>query len=250
MLEVRDLKKTFGGIDAVDECSLQVKEGTITGLIGPNGAGKTTLFNVISGFYPPDQGEIWFKDVRIDDLPPYEISLRKISRTFQITRELKKMTVIDNLMVSVPNQSGEKIWNSWFRIPLVKREEKRIQDKALEVLDFLELLDLKDEYAGNLSGGQKKLLEFGRTMMTDPELILLDEPGAGINPTLMKRLNTYITELQEEQGMTFFLIEHDMNLVMSLCDPIIVMNEGKKLAEGSAEEIQENEKVLDAYLGG
>lgn len=250
MLTVQNLEKSFGGIRAVDGCSFVVNEETITGLIGPNGAGKTTVFNLISGFYQPDGGEIWFKDERIDELPPYRIPHFRLARTFQITRELQKMTVIDNLMVAPLNQKGETLWNSWFRIPSVKNQERKIKEKALGVLDFLEIENLKDEYAGNLSGGQKKLLEFGRTMMTDPELILLDEPGAGINPTLMKKLNGYIETLRSEQGMTFFLIEHDMDLVMQLCDPIIVMSEGKKLAEGSAREIQENEKVLEAYLGG
>jgi len=154
------------------------------------------------------------------------------------------------LMVAPLEQMGERLWNSWFRIPSVKNQERKIKEKALDVLDFLEIGELSNEYAGNLSGGQKKLLEFGRTMMTDPELILLDEPGAGINPTLMKKLNGYIETLRSDEGMTFFLIEHDMDLVMQLCDPIIVMSEGKKLAEGNAREIQENEKVLEAYLGG
>jgi len=250
MLRVNDLKKTFGGIKAVDGCNFEVEAETVTGLIGPNGAGKTTVFNLISGFYPPDGGEIWFKDTRIDDMPPYRIPRLRLARTFQITRELRKMTVIDNLMVAPIDQMGEKLWNSWFRIPSVKHEERKIRDKALDVLNFLEISDLKDEYAGNLSGGQKKLLEFGRTMMTDPELILLDEPGAGVNPTLMKKLNGYIESLRTDEGMTFFLIEHDMDLVMELCNPIIVMSEGKKLAEGSASEIKQNQKVLEAYLGG
>jgi len=250
MLRVENLKKSFGGIQAVDGCSFEVNRETITGLIGPNGAGKTTVFNLVSGFYKPDGGEIWFKETRLDNLPSYKVPHLKVARTFQITRELRKMTVVDNLMVAPMNQMGEKIWNSWFRIPSVKNQERKIRKKALDVLDFLEISELKDEYAGNLSGGQKKLLEFGRTMMTDPELILLDEPGAGINPTLMKKLNGFIETLRSNEGMTFFLIEHDMDLVMQLCDPIIVMSEGKKLAEGSAEEIQENQKVLDAYLGG
>lgn len=250
MLTVQDLEKSFGGIRAVDGCSFKVESETITGLIGPNGAGKTTVFNLISGFYQPDGGKIRLKDKRIDNLPSHRIPHLRLARTFQITRELKKMTVIDNLMVAPLDQMGESLWNSWFRIPSVKNQERKIKEKALDVLDFLEISDLKDEYAGNLSGGQKKLLEFGRTMMTDPELILLDEPGAGINPTLMKKLNGYIETLRSEEKMTFFLIEHDMDLVMELCDPIIVMSEGKKLAEGSAREIQENEKVLEAYLGG
>lgn len=250
MLTVKDLEKSFGGIQAVDGCSFEVEKETITGLIGPNGAGKTTVFNLISGFYQPDGGRVLFKGTRIDNLPPHKVPHLRVARTFQITRELQRMTVIDNLMVAPLNQMGENLWNSWFRIPSVKNQERKFREKAMDVLDFLEIRDLKDEYAGNLSGGQKKLLEFGRTMMTDPELMLLDEPGAGINPTLMKKLNGFIETLRSSEGMTFFLIEHDMDLVMQLCNPIIVMSEGKKLAEGSAEEIQKNQKVLDAYLGG
>lgn len=250
MLEVDNLKKFFGGIKAVKGCSFEVEQNTITGLIGPNGAGKTTVFNLISGFYEPDGGKIIFDGKRIDPLPAHKVPHLRVSRTFQITRELKKMTVIDNLKVAPLDQTGETLFNSWFRIPSVKHQERKIRQKALDVLDFLEIRDLKDEYASNLSGGQKKLLEFGRTMMTDPKLILLDEPGAGVNPTLMKKLNGYIEELRDEQDMTFFLIEHDMDLVMELCNPIIVMNEGKVLAEGTSGEIQQNRKVLDAYLGG
>ncbi|MBS3812686.1 ABC transporter ATP-binding protein [Candidatus Bipolaricaulota bacterium] len=250
MLEVINLEKSFGGIRAVDGCTFAVENNTITGLIGPNGAGKTTVFNLISGFYSPDGGKIVLNGSRIDQLPAHRVPHLRLSRTFQITRELGKMTVIDNLMVAPLDQMGETLFNSWFRLRSVKRQERKIREKALYVLDFLEIPNLKDEYASNLSGGQKKLLEFGRTMMTDPEIILLDEPGAGVNPTLMKKLNGYIERLRGEEGVTFFLIEHDMDLVMKLCDPIIVMNDGKVLAEGTAVEIQKNRKVLDAYLGG
>jgi len=250
MLELRDLRKNFGGVKAVDGCSLNVKEGTITGLIGPNGAGKTTLFNLITGFYKPDSGEIRFKGQQIEGLPPHKIFHKRICRTFQITRELKQMTVLENLMVIPGDQMGERIWNSWFRPGAVRRQEERIRDKALEVLEFVELVDLKDEYAGNLSSGQKKLMELARTMMAEPELILLDEPGAGVNRTLMRKLIGYIEELCEKQGITFFLIEHDMDLVLSLCNPVIVMSEGRKLAEGSPKEIRKDKGVLEAYLGG
>lgn len=249
-MRLEELRKSFGGIQAVDGCTFEVEKGTVTGLIGPNGAGKTTVFNLISGFYQPDGGKIWFKENRIDNLRTHQVPHLRLARTFQITRELRQMTVIDNLKVAPLEQMGEKLFNAWFRIPSVKHEERKIREKALDVLDFLEIGQLKDEYGGNLSGGQKKLLEFGRTMMTGPEMILLDEPGAGVNPTLMKKINGYIESLRENQGMTFFLIEHDMDLVMKLCDPIIVMSEGKKLAEGSAQEIKRNQKVLDAYLGG
>ena len=205
MLEVRALDKSFGGLKAIDGCSLEVKKGAITGLIGPNGAGKTTLFNVVTGFHKPEAGEILFKGDRIGGLPPHEIFRKKICRTFQITREFGQMTVLENLMLVPGDQQGEKIWNTWFRPRLVKKQEGIIRDKAVEVLEFVELIDLKDEYAGNLSGGQKKLLELAKTMMADPDLILLDEPGAGVNRTLMKKLTDNVRELCGEKGITFFL---------------------------------------------
>jgi branched-chain amino acid transport system ATP-binding protein len=250
MLEVKGLKKSFGGIQAVDHCSFTVRKGTITGLIGPNGAGKTTLFNIITGFYKPDEGEVLFQGRRIDGLLPHQIFMRRICRTFQITREFSQMTLLENLMLIPANQLGERIWNTWFRQNAVRRQEKALREKALKVLEFIELIHLKDEYAANLSGGQKRLLELGKTLMADPELILLDEPGAGVNRTLMKKLVENIKNLSKERGITFLIIEHDMNLVMNLCNPIIVMSEGKKLSEGSPEEIRSDERVLEAYLGG
>ncbi|MBW2618213.1 MAG: ABC transporter ATP-binding protein [Deltaproteobacteria bacterium] len=250
MLEVKEVEKNFGGLTAVVDCSLRVEEGSITGLIGPNGAGKTTLFNVITGHYKPDRGKITFQGEKIGGLPPHRIFQKKIYRTFQITREFAQMTVLENLMLMPEFQMGEKIWNTWLRPASVRRQERAIQEKALDVLEFVELIDLKDEYAGSLSGGQKKLLELARSMMAEPKMVLLDEPGAGVNPTLMKKLTANIRQLCEEKKITFFLIEHDMDLVMNLCDPVIVMSEGRKLAEGSPEEIRKDEKVLEAYLGG
>ncbi len=250
MLEVRDVVKNFGGLKAVAGCTLSVKEGTITGLIGPNGAGKTTLFNIITGFIKPDHGEISFLGERIEGLAPHQIFAKKIYRTFQITREFAQMTVLENLMIMPYRQIGERIWNTWFRPKAVMAQEREIKEKALEVLEFVELYKLKDEYAGSLSGGQKKLLEVARSLMADPKLVLLDEPGAGINKTLMKKLVTKIEMLREEKNITFLLIEHDMDLVMNLCNPVIVMSEGKKLAEGLPEEIKKNPMVLEAYLGG
>ena len=250
MLEIKEIEKSFGGLTAVADCSLRVEQGSITGLIGPNGAGKTTLFNVITGHYKPDRGKITFQGERIGGLPPHRIFQKKIYRTFQITREFAQMTVLENLMLMPELQMGEKIWNTWLRPAAVRRQEKAIQEKALDVLEFVELIDLKDEYAGSLSGGQKKLLELARSMMAEPKMVLLDEPGAGVNPTLMKKLMANIRRLCEEKKITFFLIEHDMDLVMNLCNPVIVMSEGRKLAEGSPEEIRGDEKVLEAYLGG
>ncbi|MBW2311863.1 MAG: ABC transporter ATP-binding protein [Deltaproteobacteria bacterium] len=250
MLKIEEVVKSFGGLTAVCECSLEVSEGSITGLIGPNGAGKTTLFNVITGHYKPERGRIIFQGEDINGLAPHKIFQRKIYRTFQITREFSQMTVIENLMFVPEGQVGERIWNTWFRASGVKKQEKAIHEKAIEVLEFVELIDLKDEYAGSLSGGQKKLLELAKSLMADPKMVLLDEPGAGVNPTLMRKLIANIRKLCEEKKITFFLIEHDMDLVMSLCNPVIVMSEGKKLAEGTPEEIKKDERVLEAYLGG
>lgn len=250
MLKIEEVVKSFGGLTAVCECSFEVNEGSITGLIGPNGAGKTTLFNVITGYYKPERGRIIFQGEDINGLAPHKIFQKKIYRTFQITREFSQMTVIENLMFVPEGQVGEKIWNTWFRPSVVRTQEKAIHEKAIEVLEFVELIDLKDEYAGSLSGGQKKLLELAKSLMADPKMVLLDEPGAGVNPTLMRKLIANIRKLCEEKGITFFLIEHDMDLVMSLCNPVIVMSEGKKLAEGTPEEIKKDERVLEAYLGG
>lgn len=249
MLEIECVEKSFGGIKAVDRCSLKVEEGSITGLIGPNGAGKTTLFNLITGFYKPDGGAIRFFGNRIDGLSPHKIARRAISRTFQIPRELKEMTVLENMMLIPFKQKGEKIWNSLLRSEQVRRQERKIMKKALQVLEFVELIKLRDDYAKSLSSGQKKLLELARTLMSDPEMILLDEPGAGVNPTLMKKLIRNIEKLREE-GKTFFLIEHDMDLITNLCDRVIVMNKGRELAEGKPDDIKRNERVLEAYLGG
>ena len=250
MLEVREVNKSFGGLMAVSRCSLNVQEGSIAGLIGPNGAGKTTLFNIITGFYKPDRGEILFKGEHIDGLAPHEIFKKRIYRTFQIAREFANMSVLENLMTIPGQQIGEKVWNTWIRQGSVRRQENAIKEKALEVLKFVELLDLKDEYAGSLSGGQKKLLELARSMMADPMMVLLDEPCAGVNRTLMGKLIANIRKLRDEKKITFLIIEHDMDMVMNLCDPVIVMSEGRKLAEGKPEEIKKDERVLEAYLGG
>ena len=249
MLRIKNVVKYFGGIKAINHCSLIVKQGTITGLIGPNGAGKTTLFNLITGFVQVDKGEVWLNNDNLTGLPPHKIFRKSLSRTFQIPRELEQLTVLENLMIVPPKQYGENIFNVWFRHHYVSKQEKEIMHKALNVLEFLDLIKLRNEYAKNLSTGQKKLLEFARTLMIDPLMILLDEPGAGVNRTLMKKMTTYIRTLQE-RGKTFFIIEHDMDLIMNLCDRIWVMSKGKELAEGTPEEIKKNEVVLEAYLGG
>ena len=249
MLEVRNISKFFGGVQAVRNCSFTVNEGTITGLIGPNGAGKTTIFNIITGFIRPDRGNVLFRGTRIDGFPPHRIFKNRIYRTFQISREFARMTVLENLMLIPRHQSGERIWNTFLRSRRVREQEADLYQRGLEVLEFVDLLRLKDEYAGTLSGGQKKLLEIARALMADPALILLDEPGAGVNPTLMRSIVDRIQQLAAS-GITFLLIEHDMELVMSLCDPVIVMSEGARLAEGTPEQVRTNRDVLDAYLGG
>jgi branched-chain amino acid transport system ATP-binding protein len=250
ILEVEDVTKAFDGVRAVNRCNLSVRRGTITGLIGPNGAGKTTLFNLITGFLKPTAGHILFRGERIDGLPPHRVFHRGIVRTFQIPRELKTMTILENLMLVPPGQVGEQVWNPWLFGFRVSRQERRIYEKALGVLEFVDLIHLRDEYAANLSGGQKKLLELARTLMCDPEMILLDEPGAGVNRVLMRKLVENIETLRREVGITFFVIEHDMDLVTRLCNPVIVMSQGERLAEGSPEEIKHDERVLEAYLGG
>jgi branched-chain amino acid transport system ATP-binding protein len=250
MLEVHDLVKTFGGLIALSHCSLQVRRGTITGLIGPNGAGKTTLFDVLTGFSKPDSGQVLLKGQDITGLAPHRIFRHGICRTFQIPREFRDMTVLENLMLIPPGQCGERLRYPWFRPTLVRQQEAKIRDKALEVLAAVRLIGLRDEYARTLSGGQKKLLELARTMMADPELLLLDEPGAGVNPTLMDELAEYILHLARDRGVTILLIEHDMDLVMRLCDPVIVLSEGRPLVEGSFETVAKDPRVLAAYLGG
>jgi len=316
ILQVENLRKTFGGIVAVDGATFEVQRGTITGLIGPNGAGKTTTFNCISGFYEPDGGEIrydgretqelmapsvqeraiwitsaaiglgllgyvlaWWRDLstastviagvvgaavgagiylgqeavrarsdRYSRNRPFKLSEAGLVRTFQITRELQNMTVMENLMLAPKDQRGERLWQAWLRRGAVAEDEASVRVRATEMAEFLELDHLLDEYAGNLSGGQRKLLELGRVLMTDPDVILLDEPVAGVNPTLTRKLLERIETLRDE-GYTFLIVEHDMEVIMNVSDTIIVMAEGRTLMEGTPEEVQEDERVVDAYLG-
>jgi branched-chain amino acid transport system ATP-binding protein len=250
ILSVRNVRKYFGGIKAVDGISLDVAPNSITGLIGPNGAGKTTLFNVISGFYKPDSGEIIFKGERIDGLTLHETFKKGLCRTFQISRELKLMTVLENVMLPPPHQMGESLWKTWLLPSRVRRQEGEIKERAMDVLDAVGLLHLKDEYAGNLSGGQKRMLELARTMMAEPDMILLDEIAAGVSPSERIMVAEHIRKLVDERGITAFVIGHEMDFVMELCDPVIVMDRGKKLAEGSPEEVRNDPRVLEVYLGG
>ena len=250
ILETRDLVKDFGGLRAVDHCTLQIMPGAITGLIGPNGAGKTTLFNLVSGAMPPTGGQILFGGRRIDGMSMHETFGLGLMRTFQIPREMKRMTVLENLMLVPAPQVGERIWASWFMPWRVSREERRIEAQAMEVLELLTLSHLANEYAGNLSGGQKKLLELARTLMAEPKMVLLDEPGAGVNRTLLQSISANILLASVERDITFVIIEHDMRFIMNMCDPIIVMANGAVIAQGTPHQVQQNQEVLEAYLGG
>jgi branched-chain amino acid transport system ATP-binding protein len=250
VLSVEKLSKSFGGLQAVRDCSFKIEEGSITGLIGPNGAGKTTLFNMIAGEMEPTAGRIIFQGKDITGLPTHKMFHLGIVRTFQIPHEFAKMTVLENLMVVPAAQPGEHIFNNWLKPGAVKAREEQVRQMAEDALEFLSISHLRDERAGNLSGGQKKLLELGRTMMTDAKLVLLDEPGAGVNPTLLLKIREMITRLREERGYTFCIIEHDMELIAALCDPVIVLAEGTVLMQGTMEQVRSNPDVLDAYLGG
>jgi branched-chain amino acid transport system ATP-binding protein len=249
MIVVEDLHKHFGGFHAVDGATLRIAPGSITGLIGPNGAGKTTLFNVIAGVHKPTSGRVVMDGEDITGLPPHELFHKGLLRTFQIAHEFHSMTVLENLMMVPAGQSGEKLWNTWFGRQRIADEERALAAKADEVLDFLTIDHLRDEKAGNLSGGQKKLLELGRTMMVDAKIVFLDEVGAGVNRTLLNTIGDAIVRLNKERNYTFVVIEHDMDFIGRICDPVICMAEGKVLAEGTLDEIKANEHVIEAYLG-
>ncbi|MDR9445614.1 MAG: ABC transporter ATP-binding protein [Haloquadratum sp.] len=249
-LRVEDLRMEFGGITAVDGTSFVVEEGTLTGLIGPNGAGKSTTFNCITGVYTPTAGHVYFRGEEITGLAPHQIARRGLVRTFQIARELEEMTVFENMMLAPQGQRGESLLASV--VPglrdAVVTEERALRTEVWETLEFFEIDHLAHEYAGNLSGGQRKLLELARALMTDPDLLLLDEPLAGVNPTLEKKLLARIHALREE-GYTFLLVEHDMEVIMENCAHVIVMHQGRVLAEGAPAAIKEDDAVIDAYLG-
>ena len=249
MLKVINLHKNFGGLKAVNNVNLNVQKGSITGLIGPNGAGKTTLFNTIAGLYAPNNGEIFLEEKNIARLKPHELFNMGVLRTFQIAHEFTSLTVLENLMMVPGNQRGEKLMFALFADQSVKNQEEEIRVKAIEVIDFLNLTHLTQEIAGNLSGGQKKLLELGRTMMVDAQLVLLDEVGAGVNRTLLNEISDAILRLNKERNYTFFVIEHDMDLIEKICDPVIVMAEGSVLFEGKFSNVKSNEEVIEAYLG-
>ena len=249
MITVKNLSKHFGGIKAVDGVNLHIDRGSITGLVGPNGAGKTTMFNLIAGLYQPTEGEIILDGEDITDLTSHQLFHKGLLRTFQIAHEFPTLSVLENLMMVPANQLGEDLMNTWLKRKQIQEEEKTLQTKAEEVIDFLSISHLKNEQAGNLSGGQKKLLELARTMMVDAKVVLLDEVGAGVNRTLLNTIADAILRLNKERNYTFVVIEHDMNFIERLCDPVICMAEGRVLAEGTLAEIKANEQVIEAYLG-
>ena len=249
VIDVQNVSKSFGGLQAVRNCSLQVQRGSITGLIGPNGAGKSTLFNLVAGNITPDSGKIVFDGEDVTGLPPYALFGKGMLRTFQIAHEFSNMTALENLMMVPPDQPGETLAQTWFLPGSVRQREIAVRQKANDVIDFLKLAHVKNELAGNLSGGQKKLLELGRTMMVDAKIVLLDEVAAGVNRTLLQDLASNIERMNQELGYTFFVIEHDMDLIGRLCDPIIVMAAGEKIAEGPMSEIRANPAIVEAYFG-
>ena len=249
LLQVCQLRKQFGGFIALNNVSLQIDKGSITGLMGPNGAGKSTLFDVISGLLPPTSGHIYWDGHEITGKPPHILFSLGVLRTFQIPQEFDSLTVRDNLMMVPAGQFGEILWNSWFHRDKIDKQEAELAHRAKEVMQFLTLTPLANEPAGNLSGGQKKLLELGRTMMVDASIVLFDEVGAGVNRTLLGVIGDAIVRLNREWHYTFCMIEHDFSFVSKLCDPIIVLAEGQVLAEGSSDMIGQNEQVVEAYLG-
>ena len=249
MIEVHDLHRHFGGFRAVDGASLKIETGSITGLIGPNGAGKTTLFNVIAGRLAPTSGRVTMAGEDITGLPPHALFAKGLLRTFQIAHEFGSMTVRENLMMVPPAQLGETLWNTWFRRGAVAAEEAQLRRKADEVLEFLTISHLAEQKASQISGGQKKLLELGRTMMVDAKIVFLDEVGAGVNRTLLNTIADAIIRLNKERGYTFCVIEHDMDFIARLCNPVICMAEGKVLAQGTVDEVKNDERVIEAYLG-
>lgn len=249
LLVVEDLGIAFGGLKAVDRMSMTIAKGSIAGLIGPNGAGKSTLFNLIAGYHRPDSGRVLLEGDDITGKPPHILFGRGLLRTFQIAREFSTLTVRENLMMVPAGQAGETFLGAWLHPARVRAQERALREKADGILEFLEITHVADLPAGSLSGGQKKLLELGRTMMAEPKIVFLDEVGAGVNRTLLYNIATAIRRLNRERGYTFCLVEHDMQFIAELCDDVTCMAEGRALARGSVADILSNERVIEAYLG-
>lgn len=249
MLQIRDLAKRFGGNRAVDGVSFDVPKGAIAGLIGPNGAGKTTLFNCVAGLYRPDAGTITLDGNRIDGKRTSLVHAAGLARTFQIPRPFPAMSVLENVLVGVPGQSGERFWANWFAPTRVAADEAKARETARAWIDFVGLGALEQAPARVLSGGQRKLLELARAMVADPRLVLLDEPAAGVNPALLEKIIDRIAEINR-RGTSFLIVEHNMDMVMRLCHPIAVMAQGKLIAFGDADSVRRNPTVVEAYLGG
>ena len=248
LLSATKLSKSFGGIQAVNNAYIHVNHGSITGLIGPNGAGKTTLFNLLSNFIRLDRGEVIFAGKAIHHLQPHEIAQLGFIRTFQVARVLSRLSVLENMLLAKPKQTGENFSKVWFQQKKLRQEERENKQQAMEILESVGLAEKAHDYAGALSGGQRKLLEMARTLMSNPKLVLLDEPAAGVNPTLINQICEHILEWNR-QGISFLVIEHNMDVIMSLCHHVWVLAEGTNLADGKPEEIQRNPQVLEAYLG-
>jgi neutral amino acid transport system ATP-binding protein len=248
LLSANELSKSFGGIKAVNNAKISVNRGSITGLIGPNGAGKTTLFNLLSNFIRPDRGEVIFDGKPIHHLQSYQIAQQGCIRTFQVARVLSKLSVLENMLLATQQQTGENFFKVWFQQKSVRQEERENKERAMTILESVGLIEKAHDYAGALSGGQRKLLEMARTLMTNPKLILLDEPAAGVNPTLIEQICKHILTWNQ-QGISFLIIEHNMDVIMSLCHHVWVLAEGTNLADGTPQEIQTNPQVLEAYLG-
>ncbi|MEE3719339.1 ABC transporter ATP-binding protein [Tumidithrix elongata RA019] len=248
ILKAENLSKAFGGIKAVQNARIEVPTGSITGLIGPNGAGKTTFFNLLSNFLKPDLGTVQLMGVPIQGKPPHAIAQLGMVRTFQVPRVLSRLSVLENMLLAAQGQIGEKFWNAWFQATKIAEQERQNREKARHILESIGMIHMAGNYAGSLSGGQRKLLEIGRALMSDPKLILLDEPAAGVNPALIEEICGHIQQWNQS-GLSFLIIEHNMDVIMSLCDRVWVLAEGRYLADGTPEEVCCNPQVLEAYLG-